>query len=892
MSWINRTLQLCFLVARFTLSHATPMVSSDDDYEYDDPYKSADSNLNKNDTKNPTTESTTTPKTEATTEWVSQRPQVAPSDKYGVDSVKQSILDGYISHKNELGMFCPINETCPSATDRFRRPDRSIPDENTYRKNPSASDPLDLLSSMGLYRKKKGNKDMLLGNLFTETPMINRFIILDADSFIQGGQSDLRNLIKSGFDTSFKNSALVNFGKSMNRIRPHIAYAIAISWNVQHYRFDMKKIDCDGVVVAKNEVSAIDDNTSHSVTNVILGDCLGKSISEEGKKSEITNYLGALEKNFEDFVIEVQLWAIQSMASTFKVVKSVHRAMKSGSKAYTYLIDSERASATNEPMKIQNTLVEAMVYSQSEMMQHLGKVPTVLEDLLDSIESVKLFMRKNLMSTVRNAKDQTNKEISISTGIDNNAKFADTELKQNINNTNVFLNTNQINIVASENALSNNVKAIYDLIEDKRKANNDFLSEIDKFTSRKLKASEELDRLFNSFRSGQRQLRKTLENDRVKMKCLVTPKKFFASVKKCQSTRYDYTTSGGGCRTKCFLFWCKRSCWSGTRRYYPVTIVDHTCVKKALEEEKRRFVLQGDIDRKNCEMQLRQFEGILEEYKNNQKKLNNIYIRKQNFVNQQMKEIDDVKREQKKVSEEFKAFIDIQKKENMHKRAKLLQLQENQIRGQRVALLVKQDLENKIKEFTSVTNTLQLTEMALGEVLTALKTVYVSLNKFQVQLESLKVLILDQVKNFEEIQRKLAKSQTQISKMNNINIMSDNMKEVYTDSLHAGVGLIILNQLYDVLFDYMAELEEYPVGLYSHDLTLNQNVRRFERFVKKMNNQKLVLDDLDGDLEHKRKERKSINKEMEDRGIAPNQSENLETIDELETSMKTKFVNY
>merc|ERR1712066_273382 len=103
------------------------------------------------------------------------------------------------------------------------------------------------------------------------------------------------------------------------------------------------------------------------------------------------------------------------------------------------------------------------------------------------------------------------------------------------------------------------------------------------------------------------------------------------------------------------------------------------------------------------------------------------------------------KRREKKITEGIEAVIQIQKTEKMKKRVQLLQLQENQIRSQKVAALAKQDLENSRMEYKGITDTLEFTKLALREVKTALKRTLRSLSKFKVQLEDLKKLVLDQI---------------------------------------------------------------------------------------------------------------------------------------------------
>merc|ERR1711997_610260 len=224
---------------------------------------------------------------------------------------------------------------CRDCTSGFKKTTRSNPVSlaNSIEET-QGSNPNNFANSMGLYADMENN-NMKLAELFVDTPLVTRYSMMQSDNFIQDGNEDLFNVIEKSFDTAFEKSALATFGKSMNTIRPHIAYAIAISWNVQHYNIDIERIYKKAANVNNLTATSLrDDGPSTLDSKKVIGS-LG-SFLKNGEISKVSDNLRDVEKNFEDFVIDVQIWSIQSQGQIYEAVKNVQKAMKRGDRALLY----------------------------------------------------------------------------------------------------------------------------------------------------------------------------------------------------------------------------------------------------------------------------------------------------------------------------------------------------------------------------------------------------------------------------------------------------------------------------------------------------------------------------------------------------------------------------
>merc|ERR1712173_9129 len=206
--------------------------------------------------------------------------------------------------------------------------------------------------------------------------------------------------------------------------------------------------------------------------------------------------MGAVvEKRFEDFVVDVQLWSIGSMGKIYSIVQNVHKAMRAAGQAMKFSNLSSNPKLIGNA-KAQKQLLESMHFSRGEMVGYLAKVNPVLAELIDDVLKMSMMMDKNLIAPVNAAQQQNNLEITVAKKSDRDAKLGGSILAASINKVDNFIKTNQNDIEKSEQDLHDNIMAIEADINAKRRENSQWLSKIDRFTARKMRAAKQRDVLF------------------------------------------------------------------------------------------------------------------------------------------------------------------------------------------------------------------------------------------------------------------------------------------------------------------------------------------------------------------------------------------------------------
>merc|ERR1712079_287205 len=118
------------------------------------------------------------------------------------------------------------------------------------------------------------------------------------------------------------------------------------------------------------------------------------------------------------------------------------------------------------------------------------------------------------------------------------------------------------------------------------------------------------------------------------------------------------------------------------------------------------------------------FERAMRQYKMQMTQEIELYNKNVKIIDEIIADIDEEKKQHRGIMEAYVERIKEMKKKKIEKRKKLLVLQENQIKGKRVALVLKRDMESSMHEFDSVTDTLELTKIALREVQSSLQANY------------------------------------------------------------------------------------------------------------------------------------------------------------------------
>merc|ERR1712173_52339 len=429
---------------------------------------------------------------------------------------------------------------------------------------------------------------------------------------------------------------------------------------------DIKQLIAKDKNINQIQLDALKDHADVHITNDKIAS-FGR-ISKQGKTSEITAYLAVVEKSFEDFVVDVQLWSIGSMGKIYNIVQNVHKAMRAAGQAMKF------ANASSNPKlignaKAQKQLLETMHHSRGEMVGYLTKVNPVLAELINEVEKMRMMMDKNLIAPVNAAQQQNNLEITVAKKSDRDAKLGGSILAASINKVDNFIKTNQNDIEKSEQDLHDNIMAIEADINAKRRENSQWLSKIDRFTARKMRAAKQRDVLFEENNQAINKLKGQLTRNRNNRRCKLTPNRFSANVNKCKSSYTQVYRWGGGCRTKCFFFWCSRKCWADNVSYHTVTVTNKKCVDRELAKVKADQAAQRGLDKRNCDMAVQQFHADVRSFEKQQEKLFKNYEAKIKIVDDQVNAIAEAQRDAKKVSDEWKAKIQMQKKEKMRKRA-------------------------------------------------------------------------------------------------------------------------------------------------------------------------------------------------------------------------------
>merc|ERR1712053_570 len=150
----------------------------------------------------------------------------------------------------------------------------------------------------------------------------------------------------------------------------------------------------------------------------------------------------------------------------------------------------------------------------------------VLAELINEVEKMRMMMDKNLIAPVNAAQQQNNLEITVAKKSDRDAKLGGSILAASINKVDNFIKTNQNDIEKSEQDLHGNIMAIEADINAKRRENSQWLSKIDRFTARKMRAAKQRDVLFEENNQAINKLKGQLTRNRNNRRCKLTPNRF------------------------------------------------------------------------------------------------------------------------------------------------------------------------------------------------------------------------------------------------------------------------------------------------------------------------------------------------------------------------------
>jgi len=297
--------------------------------------------------------------------------------------------------------------------------------------------------------------------------------------------------------------------------------------------------------------------------------------------------------------------------------------------------------------------------------------------------------------------------------------------------------------------------------------------------------------------------------------------------------------------------------------------------------------LHLDGERKNCQNAQQQFQLEVRSYNKKMEERMKLYDDRLRLIDLYQREQDQYKADYRKFRDETIANIQNMKKELLEQRSVLLISKDNHAKGQQIGQVIQADIEDKMEEFSSMTDTLRLTKMSLREVETALNRVHYNLKKFEVTLKDFKSGLGANIDRFRAIKHQLDKcdmsNPSQLCKeLENDFLSKTYLGRIQDEILAAGMGGIVLGRMYNTLYGLLTNLKEYPVGLYDEDLTVKQNVKNFKKFVKNMNKQEDYHGQTNDKLKHIGVEIDNINSMRAEKGLG---QFNVQTITAIKADM-------
>lgn len=296
-------------------------------------------------------------------------------------------------------------------------------------------------------------------------------------------------------------------------------------------------------------------------------------------------------------------------------------------------------------------------------------------------------------------------------------------------------------------------------------------------------------------------------------------------------------------------------------------------MKKVMAERDRQSKIHYENESARCKNKRKSYDKALNNFeKKMQKRLAN-YAKKEEMINTQIAEIQEAKADHKKQKAEREADIQMYKNELLELRSRLLVEKANQVKGEQLGQIYQSDLEDSLFEFQTMTDVLKMTKLSLREVQKALERVSSNLKSFKVGLEIFKSEIEGQINNFAVISREVNKcsqedfANDRCKQITNALLAQDSLDVISRETRNAGLGCIVLAKMYNTLYIFLSNLEDYPVGLYDEELTIEQNMKNFQNFVKKMNKQRDLLNEKDDQLSNIEKQIENINGMCEAKGV-------------------------
>merc|ERR1712050_598952 len=235
-----------------------------------------------------------------------------------------------------------------------------------------------------------------------------------------------------------------------------------------------------------------------------------------GEQSKVSSTLREVESNFEDFVVEAQIWASNSIADIYSAIKNIQKAMKKGNNALVYQKATNGIVRNPKTFRDRQNVMEALVHEREEMNHYLSLVPPVLEQMINKVADMRMMLKNKMMIQIRDAKTQTLKEIHQNQKSDKAAKFGKTRLSQDIQRTDDYLKQIAADIAKSEHDLMKNAENIQKYIDRKEKHRANFRQKIQNKQLKKFELIRKQERALTNYQTKMRENLRHLNSRQMK----------------------------------------------------------------------------------------------------------------------------------------------------------------------------------------------------------------------------------------------------------------------------------------------------------------------------------------------------------------------------------------
>merc|ERR1712038_1737659 len=446
--------------------------------------------------------------------------------------------------KEDLQGFQNDNSTLGEETQTILGTGAAVNQESDIMKNPglAATNYISVPSLASEMKQAKADK----ATIFAHTPLVTKYDLVGENTFIFNGRTALQEKIDGAFQTALAGSELSAFAKNMDKVRPYISYALAISWNIEFYELNQDKVDgsikqtqdlqVDVLLSKKYEIS--------ERAKKYLG-----AVYKEGERSQVRGQMRLVEANFENFIIDVRIWCVQSLADVYDMVKNQQRALKSVMDQAEYL---NQAKQFRKGSQERTSLVEGVMDSRKDMVHHISKLFPIIDKLTTTIDMLTIKMDKGIIQVIRDAKTRTQEEIKMSNKQDKAHDIAKDQVWKNVQKTQRWLAENEKKINTIQGKVNDNARALDANLEKKRMAQSKYQDKMHEINVYKNQLHQNRLTEFANFNAAQKNLQKMQK----KHKCTFNFKKqFIGYVKGCQKSSSTFRSHSVSVCAR-VLWWC------------------------------------------------------------------------------------------------------------------------------------------------------------------------------------------------------------------------------------------------------------------------------------------------------------------------------------------------